>query len=142
MASLNKVMLIGNVGKDPEVRTFDSGNKTASITLATSERYKDKSGEYKTQTEWHNIVFWGKLAEIVEAYVKKGSSIYVEGSLRNRSYEKDGQTRYITEINASQMQMLGKKDEGGSGYETPKQESRELITPSEVAQEAEGDLPF
>src|SRR5574344_1834157 len=103
--SLNKVMLIGNVGRDPEVRHLESGVVTASFTLATTERYKDRNGEQKEQTEWHNIVCWRSLAEIAEKYVRKGSSLYVEGKIRNRSYnDKEGNTKYITEILADSFQ--------------------------------------
>ena len=117
--SLNKVMLIGNVGKDPEVRHLESGAVTASFTLATTERYKDKNGETKEQTEWHNIVCWRSLAEIVEKYVRKGTQLYIEGRIRTRSYsDRDGNTRYITEINADNLQMLGRKGES-TGYQAP-----------------------
>ncbi len=117
--SLNKVMLIGNVGKDPEVRHLESGATTASFTLATTERYKDKNGETKEQTEWHNIVCWRSLADIVEKYVRKGTQLYIEGRIRTRSYsDRDGNTRYITEINADNLQMLGRKGES-TGYQAP-----------------------
>jgi single-strand DNA-binding protein len=117
--SLNKVMLIGNVGKDPEVRHLESGAVTASFTLATTERYKDKNGETKEQTEWHNIVCWRSLADIVEKYVRKGTQLYIEGRIRTRSYsDRDGNTRYITEINADNLQMLGRKGDN-SGYQAP-----------------------
>lgn len=115
--SLNKVMLIGNVGKDPEVRHLESGVVTASFTLATTEKYKDRSGEMKEQTEWHNIVCWRSLAEIAEKYVRKGSQLYIEGKIRNRSYnDRDGVTKYITEIVADTFQMLGRKSDNAGGY--------------------------
>ncbi|MBQ2243748.1 MAG: single-stranded DNA-binding protein [Bacteroidales bacterium] len=119
--SLNKVMLIGNVGKDPEVRHLESGATTASFTLATTERYKDKNGETKDQTEWHNIVCWRALADLVEKYVRKGSQLYIEGRIRTRSYtDRDGNTRYITEITADNLQMLGRKESGtGTSYPAP-----------------------
>jgi single-strand DNA-binding protein len=119
--SLNKVMLIGNVGKDPEVRHLESGATTASFTLATTERYKDKNGETKDQTEWHNIVCWRALADLVEKYVRKGSQLYIEGRIRTRSYtDRDGNTRYITEITADNLQMLGRKESGTStSYPAP-----------------------
>lgn len=117
--SLNKVMLIGNVGKDPEVRHLESGVATASFTIATSERYKDRNGEMKEQTEWHNVVCWRTQAEIAEKYVRKGSQLYVEGKIRNRSYnDRDGVTRYITEIVADTFQMLGRKSDN-PGYQAP-----------------------
>lgn len=110
--SLNKVMLIGNVGKDPEVRYLDSsGNtKVASFTLATTERYKDRSGEMKEITEWHNIVAWRNSADVVERFVKKGTQLYVEGRIRTRSWDdQSGNKRYTTEIIADSLQLLGKK---------------------------------
>ena len=106
MASLNKVTLIGNVGKDPEIKTFASGNKVASITLATSERYKDRNGEQKEDTEWHSVQAFGKLADIVERFVHKGSLMYLDGKIRTRSYEADGRTVFRTEILADHIQML------------------------------------
>ncbi len=116
--SLNKVLLIGNAGKDPEVRNLESGAKTASFTLATTERYKDRNGENKEITEWHNIVCWRGLADLAENYIRKGSQIYVEGRIRSRSYtDRDGNTRYITEIQADAIQLLGRKsdNQGGNG---------------------------
>lgn len=112
---VNKVILVGNLGKDPEVRYMPSGGAVANVTLATSEQWKDKqSGEQKERTEWHNVVFYQRLAEIVGEYLKKGSQIYVEGSLRTRKWQdKSGNDRYTTEIVASDMQMLGGR--GGSG---------------------------
>ena len=106
MASLNRVTLIGNVGKDPEIKTFASGNKVASITLATSERYKDRNGEQKEDTEWHSVQAFGKLADVVERFVHKGSLLYLDGKIRTRSYEADGRTMYRTEILADHIQML------------------------------------
>lgn len=106
MASVNKVTLIGNVGKDPEIKTFASGNKVAQITLATSERYKDRNGEQKEDTEWHSVQAFGKLADVVERYVRKGSLLYLDGKIRTRSYEADGRTIYRTEIVADHIQML------------------------------------
>ena len=113
--SVNKVILVGNVGKDPEVRYLDKGVAIARFPLATSESYKGRDGERVTATEWHNIVLWRGLAETAEKYVKKGSQLFIEGKIRNRSYDdKDGNKRYVTEIVADQMQMLGKRsDQGG-----------------------------
>ena len=115
---VNKVILVGNLGKDPEVRYMPSGGAVANVTLATSEQWKDKqSGEQKERTEWHNVVFYQRLAEIVGEYLKKGSQIYVEGSLRTRKWQdKNGNDRYTTEIVASDMQMLGGR--GGAGSAT------------------------
>ena len=106
MSSLNRAMLIGRVGKDVEVRTTDN-SKVASFTLATSERFKDRNGEVKEQTEWHNIVAWGKPAEVVEKYVRKGTSLFVEGPIQTRSWDdKQGVKRYTTEIRAFTIQLL------------------------------------
>ena len=108
MAGLNKVMLIGNLGKDPEVRTLENGTKVANFSIATSEKWTDKgTGEVKENTEWHNIVVWRKLAEIVEKYIKKGTKVYIEGKLATRSWEKDNITRYSTEIVCNNLLMLG-----------------------------------
>lgn len=114
MASVNKVILVGNLGKDPEVRYAPSGDAICNVTLATSESWKDKqSGEKREATEWHRVIFFGKLGEIAGQYLKKGSSIYVEGSLRTRKWQdKDGVERYTTEIRGDEMKMLGGKGEG------------------------------
>jgi single-strand DNA-binding protein len=115
MASVNKVILVGNLGKDPEVRYMPSGEAVTNITLATTDSWKDKnSGEKKEATEWHRVVFFRKLAEIAGQYLKKGSQVYIEGSLKTRKWEKDGHTNYTTEIVADSMQMLGKREGGGS----------------------------
>jgi single-strand DNA-binding protein len=113
---VNKVILIGNLGKDPEVRYFPSGDAVANATIATTETWKDKqSGEQKEATEWHNVVFPGKLGEIAGKYLKKGSKVYVEGSLRTRKWQdKEGKDRYTTEIRVQDMQMLDGKPGGGS----------------------------
>lgn len=110
MASLNRVLLIGNVGKDPEIKTFASGNKVAQITLATTERYKDRNGEQKEETEWHSVQAFGKLADVVERFVHKGSLLYLDGKIRTRSYEADGRTMYRTEILADHIQMLDRRE--------------------------------
>jgi single-strand DNA-binding protein len=113
--SVNKVILIGNVGKDPETRHLEGGNVVSKFSLATSEVYKNKVGEKITNTEWHNIVLWKGLAEIAEKYVRKGMQLYIEGRIRSRSYtDQEGVTKYTTEIIADSMQMLGKKAEGQS----------------------------
>ena len=106
MASLNRVLLIGNCGGEPQMKTFASGNKVAQITLATSERYKDRNGEQKEDTEWHSVQAFGKLADVVERFVRKGMLLYVDGKIRTRSYEADGRTIYRTEIVADHIQML------------------------------------
>ena len=132
MAGVNKVILIGNLGRDPEVKYLDSGVAVANFSLATSENYKNKEGDRVNQTEWHNIVLWRGLAEIAEKYLKKGDSIYIEGKIKNRKWEdKEGVTRYTTEILCDNMTMLGGK---------PSTENRS----DEVSQseELEDDLPF
>lgn len=111
MTSLkNSVQLIGRLGNDPEVRTFDSGKKMATFSLATNETYYNNKGEKVTDTQWHNIVVWGKKTDIVESYLTKGSEIAMEGKLINRSYEKEGAKKYVTEINLNELYMLGRKD--------------------------------
>lgn len=107
----NNVQLIGRLGNDPELRTFDSGKKMTSFSMATNETYYNNSGEKVTDTQWHNIVAWGKKAEIIDGYLKKGSEIALQGKLMNRKYEKDGVTKYITEINLNELLMLDKKEE-------------------------------
>jgi len=117
---VNKVILVGNVGNDPEVTYVQEDVPVAKFSLATSESYKNKSGERVTNTEWHNIVIWRGLAKVVEQYVKKGSKLYLEGKLTHRKYEKDGVTKYFTEVVAKDMQMLdskGQSTEGGGSYQ-------------------------
>jgi single-strand DNA-binding protein len=111
MASVNKVILVGNLGRDPETRTFPSGDQICNVTLATTDKWKDKaSGEMKEATEWHRLVFNGRLAEIAAQYLRKGSQIYVEGQIRTRKYQdKDGVEKYATDIRVDQMQMLGSR---------------------------------
>lgn len=140
MAGVNKVILVGNLGKDPEVRHLESGAVVANFPLATSDSYKDrKTGERITQTEWHNIVIWRGLAEVAEKYLKKGSSVYVEGKLRTRSWDdKEGNKRYTTEIVADNMTMLGGKNDGGA----PQNNSNEQSSSAPFDNEAAGDLPF
>lgn len=118
--SVNKVILVGNLGKDPELRYTPSGAAVATFSLATSERYKDRNGEMQDKTEWHNIVAWRQLAEICGKYLHKGKQVYIEGRIQTRSYDdKDGNKRYITEIVADQMRMLGSRgDEGGESRES------------------------
>ncbi|WP_048438081.1 single-stranded DNA-binding protein [Caenimonas sp. SL110] len=129
MASINKVIIVGNLGRDPEMRSFPSGDQVANVTIATTDKWKDKqTGEPKEATEWHRVVFNGRLAEIVGQYLKKGSQVYVEGSLRTRKWtDKDGIEKFTTEIRADNMQMLGGRqgmgspsssgDDDGGGYE-------------------------
>lgn len=116
MASVNRVTIVGNLGKDPEVRYLPSGDAVANITVATSSKYKNKAGELVEETEWHRISFFGKLAEVVGQYLKKGSSVYVEGRIKTRKYtDKDGVEKYATDIVANEMQMLGGKPSGDTG---------------------------
>ncbi len=121
---VNKVILVGNLGKDPEVRYMPSGGAVANVTIATSESWKDKqTGEQRERTEWHNVVFYNRLAEIAGEYLKKGSQAYIEGSLRTRKWQdKSGQDRYSTEIIASEMQMLGSRGGAGGGYDNSAQQ--------------------
>jgi single-strand DNA-binding protein len=111
--SINKIILVGNLGKDPELRQTASGTSVASFSLATSEKFKDKNGTMQERTEWHNIVAWGNLAEICGKYLHKGKQIYCEGRIQNRSYDdRDGNKRYITEIVINNMQMTGSRSDG------------------------------
>ena len=114
MAAINKAILIGNLGRDPEIRYTQDGRAVASFSIATTDKWKDKAtGENREKTEWHRIVAFGRLGEICGEYLSKGKQVYIEGKLRTRSWEKDGITRYTTEIEANQMQMLGSR--GGAG---------------------------
>lgn len=124
---INKVILVGNVGKDPIVQYIKEDIPVARFTLATSETRRDKNGEKSTTTEWHNIVAWRGLAKIVEQYIKKGSQLYVEGKLTNRSYEKDGATKYITEIVVNNIQMLGRAQDS-SGYSKESNSPQEQVS--------------
>lgn len=123
MASVNKVILIGNLGRDPEMRYMPSGDAIANLRIATTDTWKDKEGNKQEATEWHSVVFFGKQAEICGQYLKKGSSVYVEGSLRTRKWQdKEGNDRYTTEIRGDRMQMLGGRGAGGGGmadYDAP-----------------------
>ena len=130
MASVNKVILIGNLGRDPEVRYLPSGDAVANFSVATTEKWKDKNGEMQEQTEWHRIAFFGRQAEICGEYLRKGSSVYVEGRLQTRKWtDKDGNERYTTEVRGDRMQMLGARG-GGGGREMPEMDS---APPSESA---------
>lgn len=117
MASVNKVILVGNLGRDPEVRYMPNGEAVCNFSIATTDNWKDKNGQKQEKTEWHNIVMYRKLAEIAGEYLKKGRPVYVEGRLQTRKWEKDGVTRYTTEIIADQMQMLGGREGGSNTYE-------------------------
>jgi single-strand DNA-binding protein len=159
MAGVNKVILVGHLGKDPEVRSLENGAKVANFSLATTESYKDKNtGERIDNTEWHNIVVWRGLADVAERFLKKGSLVYIEGKLQTRSYEKDGVTRYSTDIQARELTMLGKKGDnpgaqGGGNYNAP-QQAQAPSTPAAPStpstpqafesntSDADDDLPF
>jgi single-strand DNA-binding protein len=165
MASVNKVILVGNLGRDPEIRYLPSGEPVANITIATSSKYKGKTGEMVEETEWHRVTFFGKLAEIVGQYLKKGRSVYVEGRIKTRKYtDKDGVEKYATDIIANEMQMLGGRegmgdpsgDDGGSsggGYarqapaprpQAPAQAPRQAPAPRPASgfDDMDDDIPF
>lgn len=143
--SVNKVILVGNVGKDPEVRYLDSGVAVCNFPLATSETYKNRDGEKVTSTEWHNIVMWRALAEIAEKYVKKGTQLYIEGKIRTRSWDdRDGNKRYTTEVVADNMQMLGRKSDEAPDSTAPVEDQQPSDTFDDIAADTNGtdDLPF
>jgi len=153
MASLNKAMIIGNLGADPEVRYTQSNTALATFNVATTERYKDSNGDLKENTEWHRIVCWGRLAELAQQYLRKGSPVYIEGSIQTRQWEdKDGQKRYTTEIKAFAMQLLGSRQD--SGMDSPQSSGYQRTAPAAPASGKSGvvvnddfdnmddDLPF
>ena len=135
--SVNKVILIGNVGSDPVVKSLEGGSKVANFSVATSENYTNKSGEKVSNTEWHNIVAWRGLADVAEKYIRKGSMLYIEGKITTRSWEKDGQKHFMTEILADTVRMLGKKPEG-----QPNQQNEPPITDGLGLGGQSDDLPF
>lgn len=153
---VNKVILVGNVGSEPEVRYMPNGNAVANLSVATSETWKDKNtGDQQEKTEWHRVVFFNRLAEIVEQYVKKGSKLYLEGRLQTRSWEQDGVKRYTTEVVANEMQMLDSRnasmDQGGNGFgqqqsSQPTQQSAPSAAPAQAApsnfDNFDDDIPF
>jgi single-strand DNA-binding protein len=151
MASVNKVIIVGNLGADPETRYLPSGEAVTNIRVATTDRWKDKqSGETKEATEWHRIAFFGRLAEVAGEYLKKGSQVYVEGSIRTRKWQdKEGQDRYSTEIRADTLQMLGRR-EGGGERSQPAMDSSKAAEPKAAAakkpagkfDDMEDDIPF
>ncbi len=141
MAGINKVILVGNLGKDPEVKTLENGAKVANFTLATSESYKNKEGQRVTQTEWHNIVLWRGLAEIAERYLQKGNQVYIEGKIKSRSWDdKDGVKRYTTEILGDNLTMLGGRRDSDEGE--PSKPAAASTAPEANAGEEKDDLPF
>ncbi len=159
MASINKAIIVGNLGKDPETRYMPSGDAVTNITVATTDKYKDKAtGEQKELTEWHRISMFGKLAEIAGQYLKKGSQVYIEGKIQTRKWQdKDGQDRYTTEIKADTMQMLGSRsgmgggsdDGGGASYDEPrasrpaaKPAGAPAKKPASSFEDMDDDIPF
>lgn len=143
MAGVNKVILVGNLGKDPEVRHLDNGRAVANFPLATSETYKNKQGERVTNTEWHNIVLWTPLAEIAERFLKKGGQVYIEGKLTTRSWDdQEGNKRYTTEVVGREMTLLGSRADSGG---TPQESTANTMAESPVSNIPEDDtddLPF
>lgn len=141
---INKVILVGNLGRDPEIRYTPSGTAVANFTIATTEKWKDKqSGEMQERTEWHRIVAWSRLGEICGEYLSKGRQVYIEGKLQTRQWEKDGVTRYTTEVVASEMKMLGPKTQG-DGYNKPADQSQvpEYSGPPLPGTQDDDDIPF
>lgn len=149
MRDINKVILIGRLGKDPEVINFESGTKKTSFSLATGESYTNRNGEKIENTEWHNIVMWRKLAEIGEQYLRKGDPVYIEGKIRTRSYDdKDGNKRYITEIEVDNLSMLGSRNDRENNnntqqsYSAPAPQAKPAPKPAVDDVSFEDDLPF
>ena len=153
MASVNKVILIGNLGRDPEVRYMPSGDAVANISIATTETWKDKNGEKQEKTEWHRVAMFGKTAEVAGEYLKKGSQVYIEGRLETRKWtDKEGQERYTTEIRADRMQMLGSRSGGSERMAPPEDDApRAAAAPAKKSggaakgsslEDLEDDIPF
>jgi len=151
MASVNKVILLGNLGRDPEVRYLPSGDPITNVTIATSRRYKNKSGEMVEETEWHRVAFFGRLAEIASQYLKKGNPVYVEGRIRTNKYtDKDGIEKYSTEIVANEMQLLGGREgrgapdasDEGYGSSAPAARSAAPARPASGFDDMDDDIPF
>lgn len=146
MSGVNKVILVGRLGKDPEVRNLENGAVVANFSIATTETYKDRTtGERKEITEWHNIVLWRGIAEVAQKYLHKGDMVYIEGKLRTRSWEKEGVTRYTTEVVGDQMTMLTPKSSSGgsgSGYDNSQSQERSHTPASSNNDDSADDLPF
>ncbi|HYW36127.1 MAG TPA: single-stranded DNA-binding protein [Balneolaceae bacterium] len=150
MSSLNKAMIIGRLGRDPDVRYTQSNTAVANLSVATSERYKDKSGEWKEKTEWHRVVAWGRTAEICQEYLKKGSQVYIEGPIQTNQWEdKEGQTRYTTEIKALRMKMLDSRGDGAGQAPAQPESQNKASEPmssnvdlDEDFDDIDDDLPF
>jgi single-strand DNA-binding protein len=148
MASINKVILVGSLGRDPEIKYMPSGDPIASVSIATSSKYKGKDGNMVEETEWSRVTFFGKLAEIVGQYLKKGSSVYIEGRLKTRKFtDKDGVEKYATDIIANEMQMLGGRPSGDS-QDAPRQEqrpapaARQAPRPASGFEDMDSEIPF
>ncbi len=141
MASVNKVILVGNLGRDPETRYMPNGDPVCTFSIATTDNWKDKQGVKQERTEWHNIVIYRKLAEIAQQYLKKGRPVYIEGSLHTRKWEKDGITRYTTEIIATSMQMLGSKGSAPDNSSAPPPQTP-TASSTPAVDEFEDDIPF
>lgn len=140
---INKVILVGRVGSDPEVRQASEGVSVATITLATNESYTNKQNERVESVEWHRLIFWRGLAKVVEAYVRKGGLLYIEGKISNRSYEKNGETRYTSEIVVSEMKMLDSKKEGSTAQQSQRPATAPALPLDTPASGGEDDdLPF
>ncbi len=151
MAGVNKVIILGNLGADPEVRVISSGAKVARLRIATSEIYTNKNGERITNTEWHSVNVWRGAAEVAEKYLAKGRQVYIEGKLRTRSYDdKDGITRYVTEIEADTLTLIGGRPDGDNASPAPAQQSKPAakakpsknMEPDSAEDESFDDLPF
>jgi len=152
MASVNKVILIGNLGRDPEVRYMPSGDAVANISIATTETWKDKNGEKQEKTEWHRVAMFGKTAEIAGEYLKKGSQVYIEGRLETRKWtDKEGQERTTTEVRADRMQMLGSRSGGSERMAPPEDDAPRAAAPAKKSaaapkgnslEDLEDDIPF
>ncbi len=141
MAGVNKVILLGNLGKDPEIRKLENGRAVVNFSLATSETYKNRTGEKVTTTEWHNVVLWSPLAEIAEKYLRKGNQVYIEGKITNRSYDdKDGNKKYITEVVGREMTLLGNRTSDSGQGDTNFSPINEQVASS--GNEETDDLPF
>ncbi len=142
MRGLNKVMLIGHLGKDPEIQTFEGGKSLAKFSIATTETYKDKTGARQEKTEWHNIVLWGVQAEIAQKYLRKGSLVYLEGKINTREYEKDGTKKYFTEIVGESFTMLDRKEGGGNPQASGAASQPVAASMAPSMDDAADDLPF
>ena len=126
MASVNKVIILGNCGGDPEVRTFPSGDRIATVSVATTDKWKDKqTGEPKEHTEWHRLIFTGRLADVAADFLRKGNPVYVEGAIRQREYDQNGERKFITEIRVSNMQLLGSREDRGGGRDRDGNDDRD-----------------